>query len=1485
MAEMLDPSDTSGCKLRVGPGGGLPIAGSPAQAARMENPRRLAPSELFLAGDPRVNSHPGLVFLTDLLHREHNDECERLSSSPSTLPNVSRFESARAWVIAVVQSVTVREFFPNLSGGAFTPYAGFSGAVSPAVTAGFVVASRLVPSMIGRRVPLWDEAGEQAAGDALSRDVSYRPMLAWRGFSFEPLLRGMAFNPCQAVDPAVVDDERNFFGGSFLATGTVAGVDAAADGIQRGRDLGLTNVNAMRSSLGLPPLNSLAGLTTSAATQARLIAAYGAVGALARVDAWTGAVAETFTFGSVGPTISTAFRDQLTRSLTSDMYHFRCNLTNGTLDEGQQLRIPSVNLKGLLTHHYPRVELAESFSPQRVPGSPLDPLGPYVPAPAPGVGDRLLAGSAELIARELRVRWFVDPDAGEIEITLGCAGVGWCAFGFGTGMMSGDVIIGSVDNDGNVTVTRRSATRYGSPRVFAVQNLKVIGGSQAGGVTTFTVRRPLSANITAGEIPVVQDAPNSVMFAMNLVDDVIQFHSLRRGVRSLAIYSSSPALPVMPSASKISPRVIAAAVGGSMCLTVVGILTALWVMRRQHRKQLVSAVSLALDDAAAAQRLKQLWRISSKELVLQDEVLGIGAFGQVKLGVFRGVQVAVKQIRRDQLSPELIKGFEEEIELMSELRHPNILTLLGAVTDEPERLCLLTEVMPRGCLFDLLGNRLLTLSQDTLIRFAFDAARGLLSLHAIPIVHGDVKTLNMLVDENWRVKLSDFGMSKIKASTVAARNNIDAPTAVRVRSSGGPLPTREAEDPVSAWSDSAPPGVQAPAALAPLSIKWSAPEVLSGRPTTARSDVYSFGVCLWEIFSRAELYADVDSIYSVAARVADGSLRPDLTLASLARYPGLGPLLARCWDQDPKKRPSMREVLASLETIFASALNSSGMWDGNSTTDGFPAVTREGSSSMIGAGRPAPKGMVTIVFTDIQGSTRMWEADSNLMMEVIQQHNAIMRTCLRMAGGYEVKTEGDSFMIVFQSAAEALTFCVSAQDALLKAPWSAPILAMPGCKEVLGDDGTLLMRGPRVRIGFHSGVVKDHVDPTTGRADYFGPTVNRASRCADASKGGCILATAEAVKDMGTLPESLRRTVTLLPPRAVEAVGIDGAMLVVDIVQVGLEGRHTSQEALKSKASQPAASPTLKLRAAGGAGRGRNPTSAKSPLTSPPAGEEHGGAAARGEEKPHVTELKSLAGVVIGASVGVGSFGEVFDATWNGERVALKRLLRQRISEDTHLRLRAEAFILASVSHPNIMRIKAFSVTAPDMGLITEWLPFCLDTEVRRLDPGVVSKKVGLKWLGQVASALENLHMHSIVHRDLKPANILLDENLNVKICDFGLARIKSASATMSAAGSPAYLAPEVIRGLPTAGFPSDIYSFGLVAIFMFSNTDQRKSWWGIMDPIKLTSKILQGVRPSIPMAMPAEIHEIVTRCIDYDPSRRPMASDLAAFFFKIQNE
>jgi predicted ATPase/class 3 adenylate cyclase len=142
-------------------------------------------------------------------------------------------------------------------------------------------------------------------------------------------------------------------------------------------------------------------------------------------------------------------------------------------------------------------------------------------------------------------------------------------------------------------------------------------------------------------------------------------------------------------------------------------------------------------------------------------------------------------------------------------------------------------------------------------------------------------------------------------------------------------------------------------------------------------------------------------------------------------------------------------------------------------------------------GSIAPTGLVTLVFTDLQGSTELWEKLQSRFAEALTAHNSVMRGLIAKHSGYEVKTEGDAFMIAFSSPTMAVRFALELQEQMAT--------AMPD--DIRRDTGAELL----VRMGIHMGEPICERDPTNGRMDYFGPMVNRSARISAAGHGGQIL--------------------------------------------------------------------------------------------------------------------------------------------------------------------------------------------------------------------------------------------------------------------------------------------------------------------------------------------------------------------------------------------
>lgn len=166
---------------------------------------------------------------------------------------------------------------------------------------------------------------------------------------------------------------------------------------------------------------------------------------------------------------------------------------------------------------------------------------------------------------------------------------------------------------------------------------------------------------------------------------------------------------------------------------------------------------------------------------------------------------------------------------------------------------------------------------------------------------------------------------------------------------------------------------------------------------------------------------------------------------------------------------------------------------------------------------PPPTNQVTLVFTDIKGSTQLWDTQPENMRSAIKIHDAVMRRTLRSIGGYEVKTEGDAFMVCFQDPVAALLWCFTVQLQLLEADWPTGILETEEGREIQKDN-KVIYRGLSVRMGIHLGTPVYERNPITKRMDYFGPVVNKASRICNAADGGQICVSSDVIAALREMP-------------------------------------------------------------------------------------------------------------------------------------------------------------------------------------------------------------------------------------------------------------------------------------------------------------------------------------------------------------------------------
>lgn len=291
-----------------------------------------------------------------------------------------------------------------------------------------------------------------------------------------------------------------------------------------------------------------------------------------------------------------------------------------------------------------------------------------------------------------------------------------------------------------------------------------------------------------------------------------------------------------------------------------------------------------------------------------DHRIGIGSFGSVYHALLNdGRKVAVK--RAELTRPSLCAGginkrqedtnnaFVNELEFLSRVNHKNLVQLLG-FCEENNELVLVYEYMENGSLHDHLHNLYSSyiMSWPTRIKVALDAARGLQYLHVYadpPIIHRDIKSSNILLDDEWTGKVSDFGLSLMGPP--------DDESHLSLRAAG--------------------------------TVGYMDPEYYKFEQLTAKSDVYSFGVVLLELLSghraihkneAGERRNVVDSVvpyivHDEIHRVLDHKVPPP-TPFEIEAVKYVGYLAADCVTLEGKDRPTMSELVTCLERALAACL-------------------------------------------------------------------------------------------------------------------------------------------------------------------------------------------------------------------------------------------------------------------------------------------------------------------------------------------------------------------------------------------------------------------------------------------------------------------------------------------------------------------------------------------------------------------------------------
>ncbi|KAH3767537.1 Serine/threonine-protein kinase CTR1 [Pelomyxa schiedti] len=253
--------------------------------------------------------------------------------------------------------------------------------------------------------------------------------------------------------------------------------------------------------------------------------------------------------------------------------------------------------------------------------------------------------------------------------------------------------------------------------------------------------------------------------------------------------------------------------------------------------------------------------INFSKVTLINKV-GAGSYGEVWKGKWTGTSIAVKRLFGDEVQEDLL----QEISILCQLRHPNIVLFMGVSVDVT-KYCIVTEFVENGNLFTILHRETCPIFLDFNQRETIlaDSARGIAYLHGRtpPIMHRDLKSANVLITADLHAKLADFGLSKVFDSPGTTMTMVGTP-------------------------------------------QWAAPEVLRGETYSEKADVYAFGCIMWETYTNSIPFEKLTLVQVISLVGHKG-----LTIEIDPLCPRAD-LIKRCITGDSDLRPSIVDVLSDM---------------------------------------------------------------------------------------------------------------------------------------------------------------------------------------------------------------------------------------------------------------------------------------------------------------------------------------------------------------------------------------------------------------------------------------------------------------------------------------------------------------------------------------------------------------------------------------------
>ncbi|CAH1244880.1 NPR1 [Branchiostoma lanceolatum] len=466
-----------------------------------------------------------------------------------------------------------------------------------------------------------------------------------------------------------------------------------------------------------------------------------------------------------------------------------------------------------------------------------------------------------------------------------------------------------------------------------------------------------------------------------------------------------------------------------------------------------------------------------------------------RLAEYKNTVYVMKELRVDGNRATMKRGTQKELTQLCELNHPNLARIVGACLEAPN-CCVLIDHCSKGSLQDILKNASIKLDWTFRWSLIMDIVKGMEYLHnSFLKCHGSLKSTNCVVDSRFVVKITDFGLWRLRKKR---RISLEEPKfdALHLNNNAVTL-LKYAQDQL-----------------------WMAPEVLrGGTERSQKADVYSFALILHEIaFRRGVFYQEgsqlspKDIITRVALSLSGVPFRP--TILEEDCPTGLSSLMKQCWAETPEERPDCKVIGAVVRRI--SGMKSENILDNllarmEHYADNLESLVQEKTAQVLdekkraedllerllprtvanqlkhgGTVLPETYDSVTVFFSDIVGFTAMSAASSP--MEVVDMLNDLY-TCFDDIIGhydvYKVETIGDAYVVVSGLPER------NSNHAAEIARMSLEMLKAVQTFRIRHRTSEQL----KLRIGIHTGpCAAGVVGRKMPRYCLFGDTVNTASR-------------------------------------------------------------------------------------------------------------------------------------------------------------------------------------------------------------------------------------------------------------------------------------------------------------------------------------------------------------------------------------------------------